>query len=122
MQRLVPLLILTAFFLDLSGGLVDRLPVKLQLHACTQACPQLTVYPPNDEASSKCDVDEQQLSPPNNFVLFREPSWKSSQPRICLIPTPPKQYCWLGLGCGGLPAQSPLAIFLVRADQSTKLS
>jgi hypothetical protein len=107
MQRLLPLLILAAFFLNISGGLVERLPAKVQIHACTrctQACPQLSVYLPNDEPSSKCDVDEQPLSPPHNFVLFLQPSWKSSPPHIRLIPAPPKQYCWLGLGCGGLPA------------------
>jgi hypothetical protein len=104
MKRLVPFLILAAFFLGITGGKVSRLHVKLQIRASTPGCPQFSIYLPGCEPSKKLDVAEQPLTQPCNLISFLEPSQKSLPPWPSLSPASPKHYCWLGLGCGGLPS------------------
>jgi hypothetical protein len=104
MKRLVPFLILAAFFLGISGGGVGRTHVTLQICACTQECPRFPVYLSDDELSSQWDAAEQPASLLGNFVFLLEPSLKSLLPWNWLSTTSQKHNCWLGLGCGGLPS------------------
>jgi hypothetical protein len=104
MKRVVPFLILAAFCFGITGGKVSRLHVKLQIHASAPDCPQFSIYIPSGEPSKKLDVAEEPLTPPYNYVSFLEPFQKSSPPLPAFSPAPSKQYCWLGLGCGGLPS------------------
>jgi hypothetical protein len=104
MKRLLPFLILAAFLLGITGGKVSRLYVRLQIHACAPDCPQFSIYIPSGEPSKKLDVAEQPLTPPCDLVSFLELSRKSLPPWPAFSPALPKHYCWLGLGCGGLPS------------------
>jgi hypothetical protein len=104
MKRLVPFLILTAFFFGITGGKVSHLHAKLQVRAFAPVGPQLSIYLPGEEPSTKLDVDEQPLTPPGEYVSFLEPFRKSLPPLSAFSPPSPRHYFWLGLGCGGLPS------------------
>jgi hypothetical protein len=103
MKRLVPFLILVAFFLGLPGSRGGPAPVQLRFRTCVPSYPQFSKYIPRDEFSNKWDVSEELPSPPNNSVFFK-PSQKNFIAGDFLSPTPPKHYTWLGYGCGGLPS------------------
>jgi hypothetical protein len=104
MKRLVPLLILAAFLLGISGGGIGRNHVNLQICACPQSCPQFSNYFPFDDLSGKWDTADQPLSPLTHVVFFPEPSRKNLLPWNRLRPISSKYFCWQGLGCGGLPS------------------
>jgi hypothetical protein len=104
MKRLASFLILTAFFLGISGARIGRPDVKLEICASHQGYPQFCIYLPCDDSSGKSDGVEQPLTPPGNFVFLLEPSGNSFLPLNCPSPASPSYYGWLGLGCGGLPS------------------
>jgi hypothetical protein len=104
MKRLVPFLILAAFILGISGVRVGRPHVKLKIRACTQSCPQSSIYLVSDDLSDQWDGSGELSSSSSNFVFFINPNWKNLPPGDLPTPTSPKHYSWLGLGCGGLPS------------------
>ena len=104
MKRLLPLLILAAFLFGITGGNLSRLPSDLQVRASAPDCPQFSIYVPDEESSTKLDVDEQPLTQPCDNISFLEPSRENLPPLPVFSPASTKHYCWLGLGCGGLPS------------------
>lgn len=104
MRRLFYFLILAAFLLDISGGKVSRLLVKLPVRPSSQDCSQFSIYLPRGEPSKKFDVAEQPLRPPRDSIAFLEPSPKSLTPWQSINPTSLRHFWWLGLGSGALPS------------------
>jgi hypothetical protein len=104
MKRLIPLLILAAFFLGISGSGVGRSHVTLKIRTCPESLPQFSVYLPCEDVSSHWDAAELPLSLHGRIVYTPKP------PRTDVLPgkrpdqTLPRYYAWQGLGCGGLPS------------------
>ncbi len=104
MKRLLPVLIIAAFFLGIGGGTVGRLHVNPQLCNLPQHCSQFSIYLPCDDISSKWDVAAEFSLPPGDFVSYLTPSQNNFLPCDRPGPAPQDHYGWLGLGCGGLPS------------------
>jgi hypothetical protein len=104
MKRLIPCLIVAAFVLGILGAKATRAHAEVQFRASSQGCPQISVYLPCIEFSTKWDTVENLPPPPGNNVFPAKPSGKSSLPGDWLSPSSQKPYDYLGLGCGGLPS------------------
>jgi hypothetical protein len=104
MKRLIPFLILAAFFFGISGGGVGRSHVSLKICAYPQSYPQFSLYLPCDDVSNHWDVADQPLSPPGIIVYAPKPSRNDVLSWKCPGQTSPKHYALQGLGCGGLPS------------------
>jgi hypothetical protein len=104
MKRLIPFLILAAFFLGVSGSSWGRSHAALRICSTPQSHPQLSYYLPSEDGSGNWDAADQPLSPPGHLVLTLNPLRHDFLPWDCPQPTSPKHYARQGLGCGGLPS------------------
>jgi hypothetical protein len=104
MKRLIPFLILAAFFLGISGNGVGRSYVTLKIRICPHSHPQLSAYLPCEDLSGNLDVANQPLSLPGNIVYSPKPSRSDLFPWECPGQTLPEHYALQGQGCGGLPS------------------
>ena len=103
MKRLVPVLVLVAFWLALADGSLGRPQVKFPIRACPQACPNYSPYLPADPVFDQGDVAPEPAAPQSNLVFLLEPSQEALPAGYWLNPSSPKHYCWLGQGSGALP-------------------
>ena len=104
MKRLIPFLILAAFFLGISNGGVSRSHVHHKICTHHQSSPQLSFFLPCEDVSGDWDAANQPLLLPGNIVYTPTLSHHDLLPWECPGQIPPQQYVWLGLGCGGLPS------------------
>jgi hypothetical protein len=104
MKRVVPCLIVAVFLLGILGAKATRVRAEAQIRASSQACPQISVYLPCIEFSSKWDTAENLPPPPGNYVFPAKPVRKNLLSGDWLSPAAQKPYGRLGLGCGGLPS------------------
>jgi hypothetical protein len=98
------LLIIAALCLGLSSPRAGPAQAKPQIHAYTNACPEISAYFSYDKITSKWDVAEKPFLRPDGFGIRLEPAPKYFPPADSLTPLSPKHSYWLGLGCGGLPS------------------
>ena len=103
MKRLIPFLILAAFFLGISGNGVGRSYVTLKIRTCPQSYPQLAQYLPCEDDSGNWDAADQPASSPGNLVYSSKPSRYNFLSWDCFGLTSPRHHILPGLGCGGLP-------------------
>jgi hypothetical protein len=103
MRSLLPCLIVAAFLLGIFGAKEARSHANLQICASSQSCPQISVYLPCIELSTKWDTVENLPLPPGNYVFPAKAFPVNSLPADWLSPASQKPY-GLGSGSGGLPS------------------
>jgi hypothetical protein len=104
MKRLIPFLILAAFFVGISGNGVGRSYVTHKIRTCHQSHPQLAKYLPCEDNSGSWDAADQPVSALGNIIYPSKPSRLELLPWQCPGLKAPTQYTVAGLGCGGIPS------------------
>jgi hypothetical protein len=104
MKRLIPCLIVLAFLLGILGAKTTRAHVNRQICASSQGCPQISVFLPCVEFSTKGDTAENLPLLPGNYVFAGKPCGLNLVPGDWQSLTSQKPFASLGSGCGGLPS------------------
>jgi len=104
MKRLIPVLILAAFFLGISGNGVGRSYVTQKIRTCYHNHPHLAQYLPSEDSSGNWDAASQPVSSPGSIVYTSQLSHHDLLPWEGPGLTIPKHYVLPGLGCGGIPS------------------
>jgi hypothetical protein len=104
MKRLIPFLILAAFFFGISGNGVGRSYVIPKIRTCPQSHPQLAKYLPCEDSSGSWDMVDQPVSSPGTIVYPSNPSRHELFLWQCPGLKTPTQYTVPGLGSGGIPS------------------
>ncbi len=105
MKRGFPFLIIAAFILGLAVGGVGRPHVQSKIRLCTQDCPTLLAYLPEETNLDNWDVAAKPSALLSNSVLPKFPASREKlRPSNGRRTLSPKHYGRLGLGCGGLPS------------------
>lgn len=104
MKRLIPVLILLAFLLQLADGRLSRNFTTPQFCPTTQEDPTLSAYLPADSLTDQADEAAQPSNSADNLVFLPGPFRKNLAPSIWVTPTSLKHFTCLGLGSGALPS------------------
>ncbi len=105
MKRLLPVVLILLFLVQLADSRISRACTTPQLSSCSREDPALAACLPAESFSDQSD--EAELLAPGlagDMVLLPESFRENLTPSPKVTPSALKHFTWLGLGSGALPS------------------